>query len=53
MYLQLILTTATLLVGILGEFSYDDTKPNGPSNWGSINKNCNGKQQTPINLELK
>ena len=33
------------------EFSYDDNKNTGPSNWGRFSKVCKiGKRQSPINL---
>jgi carbonic anhydrase len=34
-------------------FTYDENDvdgPYGPSNWGKINKNCDGSRQSPINL---
>lgn len=34
-------------------FSYDENDEAGPQNWGKINSNCNGRGQSPINLEEK
>lgn len=31
-------------------FSYDETDPYGPENWGKINQNCDGTHQSPISL---
>lgn len=31
-------------------FSYNEADPNGPSNWGLVNRNCVGKNQSPVNL---
>jgi hypothetical protein len=32
-------------------FSYDEKDLFGPQNWGAINGNCDGKQQSPIELK--
>jgi carbonic anhydrase len=31
-------------------FTYDENDIYGPHNWGSINKNCDGDSQSPVNL---
>jgi carbonic anhydrase len=40
-----------IIVASVDCFSYDENKSDGPSKWGSINKNCNGFRQSPINLK--
>ncbi len=50
------LSKTTLLRAGIGAFGYDDSKPNGPSNWGLINcpgyyKCGTGKYQSPINVK--
>lgn len=32
------------------DWNYDDTSPNGPRNWGRVSANCNGRRQSPIDI---
>lgn len=41
------------VIGMSGAYTYDSTKPNGPSNWGIISPVCGtGTSQSPIDIPL-
>jgi len=48
-----VIDSSLLTVDNEGEFSYDDNDPLGPSGWVHLNDNCDGDNQSPVNLNMR
>jgi carbonic anhydrase len=44
---------STDFLSLVTSFSYDDSKLDGPSRWGSISSTCDGTQQSPVDIKSR
>lgn len=49
---QLSIVVISALVCQINAFSYSASDTDGPQKWGAISPNCDGKQQSPINIDF-
>lgn len=50
-HLSILVITAAFICDI-NAFSYNMRDTDGPTKWGAISPNCEGKQQSPINIDF-